>query len=245
MRVQHQLVTFALFMTMGCASVHAQAGPVNPILPFNPSPSAHLSASATMQVLHDWLVIRLAVQKEGADAALVQRQLKTTLAAALTQAQSEAKPMSMEVSTGQLNVSPRYNREGKTSGWVGTAELMVQGRDLDRITATAGRLNGLSVSQVEWQISPELLAQSEASVQGQAVAQWRAKASALTQQLGLTRYTISDVTLSTQGNGQSISPRAIPMVMMDPGPDARSAPLPLQAGQSQVTVVVSGHILLQ
>ena len=121
MRVQHQLVTFALFMTMGCASVHAQAGPVNPILPFNPSPSAHLSASATMQVLHDWLVIRLAVQKEGADAALIQRQLKTTLAAALTQAQSEAKPMSMEVSTGQLNVSPRYNREGKTSGWVGTA----------------------------------------------------------------------------------------------------------------------------
>ena len=245
MRVQHQLVTFALFMTMGCASVHAQAGPVNPILPFNPSPSAHLSASATMQVLHDWLVIRLAVQKEGADAALVQRQLKTTLAAALTQAQSEAKPMSMEVSTGQLNVSPRYNREGKTSGWVGTAELMVQGRDIDRVTAMAGRLNGLSVSQVEWQISPELLAQSEASVQGQAVAQWRAKASALTQQLGLPRYTISDLTLSTQGNGQGITPRAMPMMMMDPGPDARSAPLPLQAGQSQVTVVVSGQILLQ
>lgn len=250
MRVQHHLGALALFMTMGCASVHAQAGPVNPILPFNPSPSAHLSASATMQVLQDWLVIRLAVQKEGADAALVQRQLKTTLAAALTQAQSEAKqndakPGAMEVSTGQLNVSPRFNREGKTNGWMGTAELMVQGRDLDRITATAGRLNGLSVSQVEWQISPELLAQSEASVQGQAVAQWRAKASALTQQLGLTRYTISDVTLSTQGNGQSISPRAMPMVMMDPGPDARSAPLPLQAGQSQVTVVVSGHILLQ
>jgi predicted secreted protein len=235
----------ALFMVMGCASVHAQASPVNPILPFNPSPSAHLSASATAQVLQDWLVIRLAVQKEGADAALIQRQLKTTLAAALTQAQSEAKPMSMEVSTGQLNVSPRYNREGKTSGWVGTAELMVQGRDIDRVTAMAGRLNGLSVSQVEWQISPELLAQTEATVQGQAVAQWRAKASALTQQLGLTRYTISDLTLSTQGNGQGITPRAMPMMMMDPGPDARSAPLPLQAGQSQVTVVVSGQILLQ
>ena len=245
MRVQHHLGALALFMVMGCTSVHAQASPVNPILPFNPSPSAHLSASATAQVLQDWLVIRLAVQKEGADAALIQRQLKTTLAAALTQAQSEAKPMSMEVSTGQLNVSPRYNREGKTSGWVGTAELMVQGRDIDRVTAMAGRLNGLSVSQVEWQISPELLAQTEATVQGQAVAQWRAKASALTQQLGLTRYTISDLTLSTQGNGQGITPRAMPMMMMDPGPDARSAPLPLQASQSQVTVVVSGQILLQ
>jgi len=55
------------------------------------------------------------------------------LAAALAQAQSEvkqnnAKSGAMGASTGLLNASPRYNREGKTIGWMGTAELVVQGR---------------------------------------------------------------------------------------------------------------------
>ena len=249
MRMTHTTAAIALFLAMGSAGAQTALTPSSAMRATTTGATAHLSASATTLVLQDWLLIRLAVQKEGADAALVQRQLKTTLAAALTQAQSEAKltdakPGAMEVSTGQLNVSPRYNREGKTNGWAGTAELMVQGRDIERITATAGRLNGLSVSQVEWQISPELMAQSETNVQGQAVAQWRAKANALTQQLGMSRYSIGDVTLSTQGNGQGVGPRAMPM-MMDAGPEARSAPLPVQAGQSQVTVVVSGQILLQ
>ena len=250
MRMTHTTAAIALCLAMGSAGAQTALTPSGPMRAATTGATAHLSASATTLVLQDWLLIRLAVQKEGADAALVQRQLKTTLAAALTQAQSEAKltdakPGAMEVSTGQLNVSPRYNREGKTNGWAGTAELMVQGRDIERITATAGRLNGVTVSQVEWQISPELMAQSETNVQGQAVAQWRSKANALTQQLGMSRYSIGDVTLSTQGNGQGVGPRAMPMMAMDAGPEARSAPLPVQAGQSQVTVVVSGQILLQ
>ena len=109
----------------------------------------------------------------------------------------------------------------------------------------AGRLSGLTVSQMEWKISPELLAQTETKVQGQAVAQWRAKADALTQQLGFSRYTVGEVTLGSPGSGQSFGPRAMPMAMMDASPDARGAPIPVQAGLAQVTVVVSGHVLLQ
>jgi predicted secreted protein len=250
MRLTYTTAAIALFWAMGCASIQAQSIPSSPVQALKLGTIAHLSASATTRVLQDWLMIRLSVQKEGAEAAMVQRQVNTTLAAALAQAQSEAKqndakPGAMELSTGQLNVSQRYNREGKTSGWLGTAELIVQGRDIDRITATAARLNGLTVSQVEWQISPELMSQSEAHVQSQAVAQWRTKANALTQQLGMSRYSIDDVTLSTQDNGQGIGPRVTSMVMRDPGPDARSAALSVQASQSQVTVVVSGQILLQ
>jgi len=202
-------------------------------------------------VQQDWLVIRLTVQKEGPSASLVQTQLKNVMTAALSQAQvpervqNDSPGQALQISTGQLQVSPRYNNEGKSSGWAGLAELIVQGRDLERITALAGRLSGLTVSQVEWKISPELLAQTEAKVQGQAVAQGRAKADALTQQLGFSRYTVGEVTLGSPGSGQSFGPRAMPMAMMDAAPDARSAPIPVQAGQAQVMVLVSGHILLQ
>ena len=251
MRARHRLATLTLLLSLLCAEVQAQSALVSPERPLGAGPSAHLSASATAQVLQDWLVIRLTVQKEGASAPLVQTQLKNVMSAALSQAQvservqNESPSQALQISTGQLQVSPRYNNEGKSSGWTGVAELIVQGRDLERITALAGRLSGLTVSQVEWKISLELLAQTEAKVQGQAVVQWRAKADALTQQLGFSRYTVGEVTLGSPGSGQSFGPRAMPMAMMDASPDARGAPIPVQAGQAQVTVVVSGHVLLQ
>ena len=251
MRARNHLGILALFLSLACPMVQAQSAPANPARPVSTGQSAHLSASATAQVQQDWLVIRLTVQKEGASASLVQTQLKNVMASALSQAQvpervqNENPSQALQISTGQLQVSPRYSNEGKMSGWIGVAELMVQGRDFERITALAGRLSGLTVSQVEWKISPELLAQTETKVQGQAVAQWRAKADALTQQLGFSRYTVGEVTLGSPGSGQSFGPRAMPMAMMDASPDARGAPIPVQAGLAQVTVVVSGHVLLQ
>lgn len=235
MHIHRPFALWALCWSLSCTWVHAEQNP----------PIAHLSASATVQVPQDWLVIRMTVQKEGTDAAQVQRQIKTSLASALTQAQSEAQASALEVSTGQMNVSPRYNREGRTNGWNGVAELILQGQDIERITSAAGRMTGLVVSQVEWQISPELLTQTQTKVQAQAVTQWRAKAAALTQQLGLSRYTIKELSLNPAGQGPVPGPRALPVAMMDTAADGRSAPLPLQAGQSQVSVVVSGQIWLQ
>ena len=176
MRARNHLGILALFLSLACPMVQAQSAPANPARPVSTGPSAHLSASATAQVQQDWLVIRLTVQKEGASASLVQTQLKNVMASALSQAQvpervqNENPSQALQISTGQLQVSPRYSNEGKMSGWIGVAELMVQGRDFERITALAGRLSGLPVSQVEWKISPELLAQTETKVQGQAVA---------------------------------------------------------------------------
>ena len=251
MRTRNHLGILVLFLSLACPIVQAQSAPISPARPVGTGPSAHLSASATAQVTQDWLLIRLTVQKEGASASLVQTQLKNVIAAALSQAQAaervqnESPSQALQISTGQLQVSPRYNNEGKSSAWAGVAELIVQGRDLERITALAGRLSGLSVSQMEWKISPDLLAQTEAKLQGQAVAQWRAKADALTQQLGFSRYSIGEVSLGSPGSGQNFEPRAMAMAMMDASPDVRGAPIPVQAGQAQITVVVSGHVLLQ
>ena len=248
MQLRNTLGGLALWALLGGAFAQTSVAPAAPV---DPRPTAmagttaYLGASASTQVQQDWLVIRLVAQKEGADAANVQRQLKTSLAPALAQAQSEAKAGAMEVSTGQLNVSPRFNREGKTNGWTGIAELVLQGRDVDRITAMAGRLTGLIVSDVGWQLSPELIAQTETIVQSQAVARWRAKADALTQQLGLTQYRVSDIQLGRPSDGPMHSAAAAPAMVMDASADARSAPIPVQAGATRVSVNVSGKIWIQ
>ena len=245
MRLHPPMSGWILGTLLTCAAGSTLAAPSEPPPAAISQPTAHLSATASTLVKHDWLIIRLSTQKDGADAALVQRQLKATLAAALAQAQTEAKAQAMEVSTGQIHVTANYNRDGnKITGWIGTAELVLQGRDTDRITAMAGRLNGLTISHVDWQLSPELLTATEASVQGQAVAQWRAKASALTQQLGMNRYSIDDITLSMQSDAHN-TPRVQRMVGVASLAMQDSAPIPLQAGQANVTVGVTGKIRLE
>jgi len=203
----------------------------------------HLSASASAQVTQDWLVMTLAVQKEGADAATVQKQIKTQLASALALAQGSAQAGLLDVSTGQLSVSPRYGRDGKTNGWTGVAELVLQGRDVDRITAVAGRVQGLTVSQVQWEVSPELKRQTEGRIQGQAVAQFQSRASALASSFGFVSYGLREVRVTNQESAGEQPQLRMASVQMDTAPSPM--PIPAQAGQSRVTVNVSGSIQLK
>jgi hypothetical protein len=59
----------------------------------------------------------------------VQNQLKVVLDAALAEARKTAAPGQMDVRTGNFSLYPRYGRDGKISGWQGSAELVLEGRD--------------------------------------------------------------------------------------------------------------------
>ena len=48
-----------------------------------------------------------------------------------------AQPGQLEVRTGNFNLYPQHNREGRITGWQGTAELVLEGRDFALIGATA------------------------------------------------------------------------------------------------------------
>jgi predicted secreted protein len=183
----------------------------------------------------------LAVQKEGLQAPAVQKQLNTVLSAALAVATPLAKPGSVEVSTGEMNVSPRYGREGKINGWSGSAQLLLQGRDAVQIATLAGRLVDLSVAQIGWQLSPEQKNAAESRIQAEAVARFQSKAQSLTQQFGFAAYTLREVRVSAQEAGDGgIMPR-MAMASMDAAP----LPTPTLAGKSRVVVNVSGSIVLR
>jgi predicted secreted protein len=230
-------------LTLPVASVQAQTAsasaqainaPLNQVL--------HLSASSQTEVPQDWLVISLSVQKEGLQAPAVQKQLNTILSAALTVATPMAKTGILEVKTGEMNVSPRYGRDGKMSGWVGSAQLVLQGRDVEQITALAGRLHELTVSQIDWRLSPEQKTAAEARIQAEAVAQFQSKAQSLAQQFGFAAYTLREVRVSAQEAGEGVVMQRMAMVQMDaPAP----MPVPAVAGKSRVVVNISGSIVLR
>ncbi len=202
----------------------------------------HLSASAQTEVPQDWLVISLSVQKEGLQAPAVQKQLNAMVSAALAVATPMVKPGALEVKTGEMNVSPRYGRDGKMNGWVGSAQLVLQGRDVEQITTLAGRMPDLTVAQIDWQLSPEQKSAAESRIQADAVAHFQTKAQSLTKQFGFSAYTIREVRVSSQEASEGhVMPR-MAMVQMD-APSPMS--VPAVAGKSRVVVNISGSIVLR
>lgn len=201
----------------------------------------HLSASEQTEVQQDWLVMTLGVQKEGPQASGIQKQLNTMVAAALAVASPSIKPGLLELSTGSMNVSPRYGREGKINGWQGSAQVVLQGRDAEQITLLASKLQDLTVSQINWKLSAEQRNEAEMRIQTQAVERFKIKARALTQQFGFANYTLKEVSVSGQETGEGVMPR-MAMVQMD---DSAASPVPTLPGKSRVVVNITGSIQMR
>ena len=236
-------MALAWMMALGlpCAQAQGPSPDLPPAALGAPHQVLHLSASAHTEVPQDWLVMTLAVQKEGLQAPAVQKQLNAVLSAALAVATPQAKPGALDVSTGEMNVSPRYGREGKTNGWTGSAQLVLQGRDAVQIATLATRLQDLTVAQIDWQLSPEQKMAAESRIQAEAVARFQSKAQALTQQFGFAAYTLREVRVSAQEADEgSVMPR-MAMAQMAAAP----APMPTLAGKSRVVVNISGSIVMR
>lgn len=201
-----------------------------------------LSASGTVEVQQDLLVMSLNAVREGPDAATVQNQLKAVLDAALTEAKKAVLPGQLEVRTGNFGIYPRYGRDSKISGWQGSAELVLEGRDFARITSTAARLPGMALGNVGFALSREQRAKVEGEAQTQAIERFKAKAADLARGFGFAGYTLREVSVNANDQGFVVRPRAL---AMEAKAAASDMPVPVEAGKSTVVVMVSGSVQLR
>jgi predicted secreted protein len=203
-----------------------------------------LTTTATIEVTKDVLNVVFTTTREGADAQAVQAGLKQALDAALAEARKIAKPGQVEVQTGNFALYPRYGNPTPKSGgqpaitgWQGSAELIVQGKDAAAIAALTGRVQTMTIARVGYTLSREAREKVEADATAQAIARWRAKAAQMSQQFGYTGFTVREVSVSTNEPGGG----PVPMMMsaraktMDAGES-----LPTEAGKGEVTATVSG-----
>ena len=110
-------------MLAGCAlAAAAVAAPAQTLPP--PQNVLQLQTTGSIEVQQDLLQITLTTARDGTDPAQVQSQLRTALDAALTEAKRNAQPGQLDVRTGNFAIYPRNNREGRISGWTGTAETL-------------------------------------------------------------------------------------------------------------------------
>ncbi len=202
-----------------------------------------LSASGTLEVQQDLLVVNLATSKEGTDAAAVQAQLKQALDAALAEAKRSAQPGQLDVRTGPFGLYPRYGKEGKINGWQGRAELVLEGRDFARITSTAGKIQTLAISNVAFGLSREARAKVEGEAQTQAIEQFKARAAELAKGFGFSTYSLREVAVNS--NEMVPGPRPRMMAAEAKMGSFADAPVPVEAGKAQVVVNVSGSVQMR
>jgi len=217
-----------------CSVVHAQpvtGVPLNDVLT--------LTASAALEVQHDLIAITLSTTHEGSDAAAVQSQLRQAIDAALTEARKAQKPGQLDVRTGAFSLSPRYGNKGSViSGWVGQAELVLEGRDMTAAAQLAGRLSTLSVARVAYSLARETRERAEAEVAAQAIAKFRARAADYAKQFGFAGYAVRQVNVGTSEPGVVPVPRVRGMAAATSGDEA----IPVEAGKATVTVNVNGSV---
>jgi predicted secreted protein len=222
----------ALFLTSVVASAQSVAGaaPAQGVV--------NLQASASVDVAKDVLSITMTAAREGVDAAAVQAGLKLALDTALQEGKKVAKPGLLEVQTGNFSLWPRYSKDNKVSGWLGSAELIIEGRDMAAIGQLAGRITTLTVGRVNTSISRELREKTESDLTAQAITRFRAKATDVAKQFGYASHVVREVHVGAN-EPVFVAQEAARMRSMAASSEAS---LPVEAGKATVTVNVSGSV---
>jgi predicted secreted protein len=238
MKSLHRAVASA-FLVLVALAVRAEIAPPQGVL--------GLSASASVEVTKDLLAVTFSTNKEGADANVVQAQLKEALDAALVEAKKVAKPGQVEVQTGNFSIYPRYVNATSSAkptirGWQGTVELIVEGRDMAAIGQLTGRITTLTIARVSYRLSRDATQRVEGDVANQAIAAFRAKAELYAKQFGYAGAAVREVTVTT-GDAQA------PMPMMRMQAATASAQggeaLSVEPGKALVTATVSGTVQMK
>ena len=211
-----------------------------------PKDRLSLSATASIEVSRDTLGVVFSTSKDGSNAAAVQLALKQALDAALAEARKIAKPGQVEVQTGNFSLYPRYgSKNGQTyiNGWQGSAELLVEGKNIGAISELTGRIGTMSIARVGYSLSKEAREQQESAVVAQAIAQFKARAADYVKQFGFSAYDIGEVSVSTQDAGPM--PMAAPALRMKAAGAVMDEALPVEAGKATVSVSVTGSVVMK
>ena len=230
--------------TLGLAAALSAPGALAQATAPQPSGVLNINSAASVEVSKDVLGVAFTVTREGADAQAVQSALKQALDVALNEARKIAKPGQVELQTGNFSLYPRYAVPSKggqpqINGWQGTAELLVQGKDIPAIAQLSGRIQTMSIARVGYSLSREAREKVDADVTAQAISRWRAKAALMAQQFGYSGYSVREVNVASNDMQQG----PVPMLMKSARASAvADEALPIKAGKAEVTATVSGSV---
>ena len=195
-----------------------------------------LTAEASRPAANDMVRATVFAEASGSNPAELARRVNQDIAEGLKVI--KAKP-GVSVKSGRQSTFPVYGQNQKIESWRIHSELILESRDVAAVSELLGELQQrrLAVSGVSQLPAPETRRKVEDEATRDAIAAFRQRAAVVAEVLGKP-YTIRH--LSIQQSGQ-MPPMPVMRASRAMAADA-AAPIPLEAGESQVTTTVSGKV---
>ena len=196
-----------------------------------------LSAEASRPAINDLVRATVSAEATGTTPGELSKQVNSLMANALKT--TKAYP-SVKTQSAGTNTYPIYAKGGKIESWRMRSELSLESGDVATLSELLGKLQTtLQVSNLLLQPSPETRKKVENEAMLDALAAFKSRAKVLADALGQP-YHIKQ--LSVNSSGTIVQPmfRAAAKSML-----SDAAPMPVEAGESQVSATISGQIELE
>jgi uncharacterized protein len=193
----------------------------------------HLSQTAERSVLRDLLRIELRVEETGADPLAIQSAINSRMAAALDRAH---KIQGVRVETGSYSVGEERPQSGP-SRWRGTQSLILTSKDADAALKLAGALqsDGLLMSSLFYEASPETVRGAEEDLTAEALAALDRRAASVAENMHLTVLRYRDLHVGNAETGGRPVPRFAAQAM--------AAPV-AEPGEATIRVTIEAELVL-
>jgi predicted secreted protein len=195
------------------------------------------SVEASRPAVNDMGRATVYAEVSGSNPAELARQVNSAISAALEKAKAYEK---VRTQSGNTQTRPVYGKDGRITGWRIRSELLLESRDMMALSELLGRAqeSSLAIGQVAVVPSPETQKKAEDEATLEALAAFQAKAKLIADAMKKT-YRIRQMNISSgPPPDRPVMLRAARMAAME------AAPAPIEAGESRVSVTISGQIEL-
>ncbi len=194
----------------------------------------HLSRTAERKVVRDLLRVELRVEETGADPLALQAAVNRRMSAALDRARQV---QGIEVETGSYAVDEERPPNGP-SRWRASQSLILTSKAADALLKLAGTLqsDGLLMSSMTYEASPETVRGAEEDLTAEALAGLAQRASEIAERVHLSVLRYRDLRVGNAETGNQPMPRFAAAMAM-------AAPV-AEPGEAVIRVTVSADLLL-
>lgn len=199
-------------------------------------PTIDLAAEASRPANNDLVRAVVFAEASGSDPAELARRIHQDISEALRLIKAQA---GISVKTGNQNSYPVYGNNRRIDSWRMHTELLLESKDVAALSSLLGRLQQmkLGLGQVSQLPSEATRLAVEEEATRDALKAFERRAAVIAGSLGKS-YRIKHMSIQQAGQQVPVmAMRASRAVMM-----ADAAPAPLEAGESTLTVSISGQI---
>ena len=204
---------------------------------FAASTIIELSSEATHPATNDLIRATVSADATGATPGELARQVNTMISMAL----KTAKPYSsVKTQSAGTSTYPIYSKNGKIESWRMRSELSLESGDTAALSELLGKLQAtLGVSNLVMQPSPETRKKAENEAMLDAITAFKMRSSVLAEAMGKP-YRIKQLSVNTSSRFVQPMIRVAAKSMIQ-----EAGPMPMEAGESQISATVSGTIELE